>query len=202
MQIQNLYPGGIASNCYLVSEGTDAVLIDCSAPVNAVKAALARVGATLRGVILTHGHYDHLMTQDEIKAEFGVKVWLHRADEKFPETGLYNCYHVFTGFEASFTPPDELFEDGEVLEFGALTIKAINTPGHTPGCSVLQTGNALFTGDTLMSCGYGRTTFPGGNTPAMRDSLQRLFSLPQHLFIYPGHGDGCSLGTALHNIFG
>ena len=201
MQIQNLYPGGIASNCYLVSEGTDAVLIDCSASVDTVRAALASVGATLRGVILTHGHYDHLMTQDEIKKAFGVQVYLHRGDEKFPETGLYNCYHVFTGFEASFTPPDRLFEDGEMLNFGALQIKAINTPGHTPGCCVLQAGNALFTGDTLMSCGYGRTTFPGGDTPAMRISLQRLFSLPQHLFIYPGHGDGCSLGTALNNIF-
>ena len=201
MQIQNLYPGGIASNCYLVSEGTDAVLIDCSASVDTVRAALASVGATLRGVILTHGHYDHLMTQDEIKKAFGVQVYLHRGDEKFPETGLYNCYHVFTGFEASFTPPDRLFEDGEMLNFGALQIKAINTPGHTPGCCVLQAGNALFTGDTLMSCGYGRTTFPGGDTPAMRISLQRLFSLPQHLFIYPGHGDGCSLGTALQNIF-
>ena len=201
MQIQTLYPGGIASNCFLVSEGTDAVLIDCSAPVDAVKAALASVGATLRGVVLTHGHYDHLMTQDEIKDAFGVQVYLHRGDEKFPETGLYNCYHVFTGFEASFTPPDRLFEDGEILDFGALQIKAINTPGHTPGCCVLQTGNALFTGDTLMSCGYGRTTFPGGDTPAMRTSLQRLFSLPQHLFIYPGHGNGCSLGTALANIF-
>ena len=201
MQIQNLYPGGIASNCYLVSEGTDAVLIDCSASVDTVRAALASVGATLRGVILTHGHYDHLMTQDEIKKAFGVQVYLHRGDEKFPETGLYNCYHVFTGFEASFTPPDLLFEDGEMLNFGALQIKAINTPGHTPGCCVLQAGNALFTGDTLMSCGYGRTTFPGGDTPAMRISLQRLFSLPQHLFIYPGHGDGCSLGTALNNIF-
>ena len=201
MQIQNLYPGGIASNCYLVSEGTDAVLIDCSASVDTVKAALAAVGATLRGILLTHGHYDHLMTQDEIKAAFGVQVYLHRGDEKFPETGLFNCYHVFTGFEASFTPPDVLFDDGEVLTFGALSIKAIHTPGHTPGCCVLQTGNALFTGDTLMSCGYGRTTFPGGNTLAMRDSLQRLFSLPQHLFIDPGHGDGCSLGTALANIF-
>ena len=201
MQIQNLYPGGIASNCYLVSEGTDAVLIDCSAPVDAVKAVLAATGTTLRAVILTHGHYDHLMTQDEIKKEFGVQVHLHRADEKFPETGLYNCYHVFTGFEASFTPPDALFDDGDVLQFGAISVKAINTPGHTPGCCVFQVGTALFTGDTLMSCGYGRTTFPGGNTPAMRDSLHRLFSLPQHLFIYPGHGDGCPLATALHNIF-
>ena len=56
--------------------------------------------------------------------------------------------------------------------------------------------------DTLMSCGYGRTTFPGGNTLAMRDSLQKLFSFPAHLTIYPGHGEDENLGIALRNIFG
>ena len=202
MNIINLYPGGHASNSYLVCKGKYAVLIDCTASPEVIEAELARQGATLHAVLLTHGHYDHLITADAVRRHFGVPVLLHEGDADFPTTGRLNCYHVFFGYEATFPPADRHFRDGDVLRFGTLEITVTNTPGHTPGSSVLRAGDALFTGDTLMSCGYGRTTFPGGNTLAMRDSLQKLFSFPSHLTIYPGHGEDENLGVALRNIFG
>ena len=201
MEILNLYPGGHASNCYLLIEGRDAVLIDCSATVQSVQAALAQRNATLHAILLTHGHYDHFMNREALQSAFRVPVFLHEKDADFPETGLLNAYHVFFGIEKSFPPADRLFGNGEVLTFGALSITPTHTPGHTPGCVVYHIENALFTGDTLMACGYGRTTFPGGNTPAMRESLQKLFAFPKSLTIYPGHGESASLEAALHNIF-
>ena len=201
MEIINLYPGGYASNCYLVTEGTDAVLIDCSVTAQALKDALDARGAQLRAILLTHGHYDHFMSREELQRSFPVPVYLHEGDRDFPKTGLLNAYHVFHGVERSFPPADRHFGDGEELCFGRLHFHATATPGHTPGCVVYRIGDALFTGDTLMACGYGRTTFPGGNTPAMRQSLQKLAALPPHLTIYPGHGDSTSLEIAMHNIF-
>ena len=202
MNIKNLYPGGHASNCYLVSKGRDAVLVDCTASPEVIEQALRESGARLAAILLTHGHYDHLITAEQVKNHFGVRVLLHRGDADFPTTGLLNCYHVFFGHEATFPPADALFDSGDTLRFGTLEINVTGTPGHTPGSSVLRAGDALFTGDTLMACGYGRTTFPGGNTRAMRDSLQSLFAFPTHLTIYPGHGEEENLGVALRNIFG
>ena len=201
MEILNLYPGGFASNSYLVVEGSDAVLIDCSARVQSVENALAIRGATLKAILLTHGHYDHFLNREELTRTFHVPLYLHEQDAAFPETGLLNAYHVFYGVEKSFPPADCLFCEGDALCFGDISVQATHTPGHTPGCVVYRIGNALFTGDTLMACGYGRTTFPGGNTRAMRDSLQKLFSFDGQLTIYPGHGEGTLLQTALHNIF-
>lgn len=202
MKIQNLYPGGHASNCYLLTEGETAVVIDCTAPPQLIGDKLRESGASLAAILLTHGHYDHLITADAVKKQFHVPVYLHEGDADFPTTGLLNCYHVFFGREATFPPADRLFGNGDTLRFGSLEIGVTGTPGHTPGSCVLRAGNALFTGDTLMACGYGRTTFPGGNTAAMRASLESLAMFPGDLIIYPGHGEHTLLEIALDHIFG
>ena len=201
MEIENITLGGHASNTYLVTQGGDAVLIDCSTEPQLLQERLAAKGATLRAILLTHGHYDHYVRIRELRAAFGVPVYLCESDSHFPEDSVLNAYHVFFGVGTTFPPADHLFADGDTLSFGAIEVQVMQTPGHTPGSVLYRIGNALFTGDTLMACGYGRTTFAGGNTRAMRDSLERIKALPHHLTIFPGHGEGTMLGTAIHNIF-
>ena len=201
MEIENLTLGGHASNSYLVTEGQDAVMIDCAVEPALLRERLAAKGATLHAILLTHGHYDHYVRIRELREAFDAPVYLCEADADFPGDTVLNAYHVFFGVGTTFPPADRLFRDGDTLTFGALTVSVMQTPGHTPGSVLYRVGNALFTGDTLMACGYGRTTFAGGNTRAMRDSLQRIATLPHHLTIFPGHGEGTMLGTAIHNIF-
>ena len=201
MQIINLFPGSYGSNCYLIEDSGHALIVDPSASAASILRRLREDGCSPDAILLTHGHYDHYVRIRELRAAFDVPVYLCEDDSHFPTDSVLNAYHVFFGVGATFPPADRLFKDGDTLCFGALELQVMQTPGHTPGSVLYRIGNALFTGDTLMACGYGRTTFAGGNTRAMRDSLERIKALPHHLTIFPGHGEGTMLGTAIHNIF-
>ncbi len=199
MEIRTLFPGGFAANTYLVREDKDAVLIDCTAPVAEIRAALC--DATLHAILLTHGHFDHLLTLDAVSAETGVPVCLHESDAELPPDGTKNAYAIFFGRNAVYRAPDRLLTHGEHLAFGALTFDVISTPGHTRGSVLYRMGNALFTGDTVFAAGYGRTDFYGGDPAALLASLRSLEGLPRTLRIYPGHGEGATLGEALDRLF-
>ena len=193
MEIRNLYPGGFASNCYLLAEGEDAVLIDCSAPAADVRAALDDVHATLRAVLCTHGHFDHVLTADAVREALGVPLYLHREDAEMLTDGDKNSFATFFGFPKTWRPAERLFDEGDTLTFGKLSFKVLHTPGHSKGSSSLLCEGMLFTGDTLFANGFGRTDLYGGDDKALCSSLQRLYTLPEGLTVYPGHGDATLL---------
>ena len=201
MEICNLYPGGFASNCYLLCEGRDAVLIDCSAPAAAVFAALEQRRAQLRAILCTHGHFDHLLTADGIRDDFAVPLYVHEADADMPADGCKNASFACLGIERTWRPAEELFADGEQLSFGAVSLRVLHTPGHSRGSSVFLGENIAFTGDTLFAQGYGRTDLFGGDSAALRTSLQKLSTLSPALTICAGHGETASLQSALNTIF-
>lgn len=198
MQIRNLHRTGWPSNCYLVCEDRDAVIIDPSAQVRELTAALAEAGLTLRAILLTHGHFDHILSLDTLRDATGAKAYLHRSDADFPGDATKSCYLPLIGRDIRHREAEVLLEGGEVLQFGALTFTVLHTPGHTGGCVCYRSGNALFTGDTLFAEGYGRTDLPGGDWTALRQSLTRLTAMrDEPLTIYPGHGEPSSLADAV-----
>lgn len=199
MEIRNLTPGGFASNCYLVREGSDAVLIDCTADPREVEAALE--GATLHAILLTHGHFDHMLSTARMKARFGVPILLHGDDADLPSDGEKNAHALFFGSDVAYLDADRSLEDGEQLRFGALTLTVRHTPGHTRGCVMYRARDALFTGDTIFAAGYGRTDLYGGNAAVLRATLGALDTLPEGLRIYPGHGGTATLKEALNRLF-
>lgn len=197
MQIKNLFPGGFASNCYLAVVGSDAVLVDCTAPPGSILDTLKELGATLRAILLTHGHFDHMLTVAEVKAKTGAAVYLARKDGDLPSDGEKNAFALFFGFEKAYPEPDVLVDPGDELSFGELTLKVLGTPGHTRGSVTYLLGDVAFTGDTLFADGYGRCDLYGGDPRALSESLHTLAALPPHTVIYPGHGDSSTLGEAL-----
>lgn len=201
MKIVRLYPGGFACNCYLIQEEHDAVLIDCSAPVAEIRSALTDCGARLQAILCTHGHFDHLLTADDVRKAFDVPLFLHKDDAPMPADSAKNAFATFFGFDKIWQNAEHLFEDGDALSFGALKITVRHTPGHSRGSSIFVCDNVAFTGDTLFASGYGRTDLYGGDSEALFDSLQGLTALPQDLTIYPGHGESTTLKTALKHIF-
>lgn len=198
MEIQTLTPGGFAANCYLVREGNDAILIDCTATVSHVRTALQ--GATLRGVLLTHGHFDHMLTTSDVCAQFHAPLYLHKSDAAYPANGDKNAYTTFFGMPRAYPTPDHTLTHGDHLVFGALEIDVTHVPGHTEGCVLYRIGNALFTGDTLFAMGVGRTDLYGGDTTALLRSLDVLRVFPRTLRIYPGHGEDATLGAAIDRL--
>lgn len=200
MHIQDLCPGGYASACYLVTEGDAAVLIDCSAPADTVLAALHRQKARLSAILLTHGHFDHLLTLSEVISATGAPVYIHEADAEMPGDGEKNAFATFFGFDRAYPTADHTFRAGDELIFGALKLQVMHTPGHTRGSSVFLAEGKAFTGDTLFAAGYGRCDLYGGDFLTLRRSLDKLFRLPADTVIYPGHGAPATIGDAFHYL--
>ena len=197
MEIKNLSDGGFAANCYLISKGRDALLIDATADPDTLERLLAARGLTLRAILLTHGHFDHILTADRLRDRFSVPLLIHKKDADMLHDGRKNGSLYF------FTDPilarnaDGFFEGGDTLCFGELCLEVLSTPGHTAGSAVFAAKDALFTGDTLFSDCHGRTDLYSADPDEMVASLCRLALLDGDLPIYPGHGEGNILSRAV-----
>lgn len=201
MEIFNLYPGGYACATYLLCHGKDAVLVDCAASAQRIGNRLAEQGCTLRAILCTHGHFDHLLTADEVRSAFHVPLYIHEADAEMLTDSHKNAFSYFFDQEKIWQPPDHTFHHGESLTFGDITLRVQHTPGHSKGSVTLTGESFAFTGDTLFVGNVGRTDLYGGDATRLRQSLQELSALPRALTIYPGHGTSATLGEALDRLF-
>ena len=197
MKIELLCRGMVESNCYaLVSDG-EAVLVDAGAHPDDIDAALQKRGLRLRAILLTHGHFDHILGAEAIAETHRVPVYIHENDEEMLSDGMKNAYSVFFGGDWGEFHGAGTFRDGDVLTIFGEKIEVIHTPGHSEGSVCFKVGNSLFTGDTIFSRGTGRCDLYSGDTDKIRASIAMLDTLPADMTIYPGHGISCTLGDAM-----
>ena len=181
MNIQKLTLGLYQTNTYLLANDTEAVVIDPGYEADTILDALA--GKTLKAILLTHGHFDHVGAVKELVAETGCEVWIHAAEATMPP--------MVTAGPLYFT---HTYDEGDTVSpIAGLELTVLHTPGHTPGSVCLLMGNEMFSGDTLFACSFGRTDLPGGDPRKMMESLRRLASLQGNFFIHPGHGGSTTL---------
>ena len=198
MKIENLYPGSWGSNCYLLYSGTHAAIVDPSASADTILRELATRGLTLEMILLTHGHFDHIVSIDTLRERTGAPACIHEGDLNMPEDSTRNAFYTFFRMHRSYRRPDRALQNGEVLMLGDEQIRVLHTPGHTAGgACFLCNGEFLLTGDTLFENNYGRCDLYGGSESTLFQSLRSLRELDQNLIIYPGHGDSARLGDAL-----
>ena len=198
MEIQNLYPGSWGSNCYLLTAGSHAALVDPSADASTLMDAVAARGCTLDMILLTHGHFDHIVSVDTLRQRTGTPLLIHKDDAPMLTDAKKNAFYTFFRMERTYRDADRFLHDGEELNLGNEIIRVIHTPGHSPGSvCFLCNGEYLLTGDTLFDEGFGRYDLWGGSATILKDSLSRLRTLDQSLPIYPGHGAPATLGNAL-----
>ena len=190
------------ANSYLIASGTHAALIDAGASVEVVKEELSRLGATLDAVLLTHGHFDHTISTDKLREKFSVPVIIHEADAEMLSNAEKSAFYYFFGTRSAHLPADRVLKDGDTIPLGDTVITVHHTPGHSLGSVCYRIEDALFTGDTIFSAGYGRCDLYGGDTSDLARSLASLRTFEHNLTIYPGHGGTATLGTALDNLFG
>ena len=201
MKISHICPGSWAANCYLLISGGEAYVIDPCISTDAVVKRAESNGAKIRGVIMTHGHFDHILTAENIGRELGVPTMIHEFDAEMLDDGEKNAFKTFFNQERKFAPADKLLKDGDTLTLGDELITVLHTPGHTKGCiCLLCTDSFLVTGDTLFSNSFGRIDLYGGDLHQMKASLETLATLDPSLPIYPGHGEPSTLGEALSQI--
>lgn len=200
MKLIHICPESWGSNCYLLICGKEALAVDPSPSAEAVIKHAAEQGASITGILLTHGHFDHVISAEGLHNATGAPVMIHSADADALSDPVRNAHRSFFGSDRSFRPADRLLSDGEILKPGGEEIRVIHTPGHTPGCACFLCDGFLITGDTLFADGFGRLDLPGGSLHDMKSSLERLTSLDPRLTIYPGHGASSNLGEALSKI--
>lgn len=188
--------GMFAVNSYaIVSDKNNAVIIDApSSAVNGLK-LLSDKNISVKKILLTHGHCDHIECLSDIAEKTGAEIYIHEADEPMLYDNKLNLYSCFaTAFNTEIVPPVRnavKLHDGDIISLDEIEIKVMHTPGHTSGGVCYFTENMIFSGDTLFAGSIGRTDMPGGNMTVLEKSLEKLASLGQeydNYAVYPGHG--------------
>lgn len=190
MDIVTFSDVSFGSNTYLVvnEERNEAVLIDAGVPAAEVLSYLEKNDLTLKAVLLTHGHPDHLVSLKEIVDATGAPAYLHPADAALLRS-IPPVFLRMLGLEKLELPEEFLpLEDGMELELAGLKFKVLHTPGHSEGSVCFLTDGVLFDGDLVFRGSIGRTDFPGGSMETLLRSVkEKVFTLPSDTRILPGH---------------
>ena len=189
--------GPVQTNCYfLYREDTkDCVIVDPGDAADMIERKVSEMQGKPVGILLTHGHFDHIMAADEVRKKYNIPIY---ASEK-EETTLLNPkvnLSVF-GHGSCTLDADVYLKDLQVVELAGFSVQMIETPGHTVGscCYYLKEEGVLFSGDTVFQGSVGRTDFPEGSTAAIVRSLHRLLdTLPDETEVYPGHDASTTIG--------
>lgn len=188
--------GMVQTNCYIVYDDSEAqagrcILIDPGAQPDRLMDLCKRMGRTPVAILLTHGHFDHIMAVPKLQEVYGSELPVYALKEEavILEHPAYNLSASY-GCETALKGVRYL-EDGAALSLLGHTFEVIATPGHTPGgcCYYVADSKMLFAGDTLFYESCGRTDFPYGNMgDIVRSIAERLLVLPDDVMVYPGHG--------------
>lgn len=182
MKIISMQVGPIMTNCYILidEESKKTAVIDPGEDADRILAALREEDSQVEYILLTHGHYDHTTAVPELHAALPqARIYIHQADANGAGSKLFPL--------ASQVEDLLLYDEGDTLALGGLTIQVLHTPGHSPGSVTLQVGDVLFSGDTLFAGSCGRTDLQGGSYEQMMASLKRLGELEGDFRVLPGH---------------
>lgn len=189
--------GVCQTNCYfLYEEGSrEAIFVDPADHGEVIFEKLTKAGFTVAGILLTHGHFDHIWGVEKLKELSGAKVYAYEGEKVLLEDAVTNlsdqCGRPCT------VVPDFYMKDGEEVTIAGMTCKLLATPGHTVGscCYYFESDQLLVAGDTLFEESVGRTDFVTGSASAIVRSIkEKLFVLPEDVKVYPGHGEQTTIG--------
>lgn len=197
MKVELLCYGTLMSNCWLLTSGNEALLVDSGAELSEIEAALSSKELKLRGVLLTHGHFDHAWSARAVADRHDAPLYIHSDDGEMLSNGMKNAYLMCYGRDKDLGQADVLLRDGDTIKLGGEEIKVLHTPGHSQGSVCYLAGKSLISGDTLFATSVGRWDLYGGSVDELRSSLFALTLLDEDIKIYPGHGAPARLGDAL-----
>ena len=196
MILKQYIAGPIDANNYLVADekSKEAVLIDCSEHVQKILDDVKELGLKVKYILLTHGHFDHVMGVNSMKKELGAEVLINQKDEKQLEMTqtILKTFGIFVEKNPEY---DKYIDKNTELKIGEIPIKIFETPGHTEGGLCYLIDGKLFSGDTLFRNYVGRTDLPGENYAELENSIKNvLYKLPDETEVFPGHNEMTTIG--------
>ena len=196
MKFECLPTGLIGSNCYIIWENGEGIVIDPACDTSEIMDVADKNGIKIKYIVLTHGHMDHIYSVDELRSKTDAKVLIHENDAEKLEDFVANGAIVILGESMKLKPADEDLKDGDNFYAGGMEFEVIHTPGHTSGSICIKVENSLFSGDTLFAMGRGRTDLIDGNEMDIINSIKnKLLTLDDSVEVYPGHNRKTTIGA-------
>ena len=198
--------GMLGCNCTILGDeaSREAIVVDPGYDIPRILAALAKHKLTVKKIVVTHAHIDHIASAQSLKEITGAPIIYNQAD--LPLVAMMDVQAGWLGLPVpTVLPPDHSPADDETVSVAGITGKVLYTPGHTEGslCMYVPDEHLLLAGDTLFAGGVGRTDLPGGSSGKLLASIhERLLPLPDTTLVVPGHGPTTTIGTErIHNPF-
>lgn len=207
ISIQTILCGQLEENTYLVCpEGRDdCLLIDPGDNLSAIRRAVDDSGRQLTDILLTHAHFDHMLSAPHMKRFTGARLHVHALDAPMLTDASLNLFQAaWCSLPLLPVTPDVCYAAEQEITVCGQPVHVLHTPGHTPGgvCYWFEGDGALFSGDTLFARGYGRVDFPGGDVKQLTQSLKRLVHMASSIRLYPGHGESATIAEAIRGLMG
>ncbi len=197
MNIALIPLGGMGANCYVLSSGNEAAVVDPGEDCEAIRSFAATTKLDIKYILLTHGHFDHIGGAAFMKETFpDAKVCIGKEDAKMLLSSWDSLGAMF-GFDHPPVSADITLGEGDELTLGGETIRVMHAPGHTPGGVIYLVGDMALCGDTVFMGSIGRCDFPGSDIKQMAASLERVKALPPDTRLFPGHGEPTSVEREL-----
>lgn len=198
MRVETVIVGQIATDCYIAydEKSLRGFIVDPGSQASKIIAACERLKVRPEAILLTHGHFDHIMAAEELRKHYAISIYAGKNEKRTLRDPGVNLSNVL-GNSAYTLEADSFLSDGEHISIAGFDIKVIETPGHTEGgvSYYTESERALFAGDTLFAGSYGRTDMPGGSMSSLVRSIrEKLFILPDETAVYPGHGEATAIG--------
>lgn len=201
MILDTLVVGIMKVNCYIAGDKDAVIIIDPGSSAEKILSHIKEHQYTVKYIVLTHCHFDHILAVNKLKEETGAKIVICSHEKDNLEDASINMTNQFSRKPVCIQT-DLCVEEGDSIHSGPYAFDVLETPGHTSGgmCLYCKDENILFSGDTLFCCSIGRTDLPTGDLDALLKSVQeKLFVLSDDVKVYPGHEDATSIGFEKKN---
>ncbi|WP_163969997.1 MBL fold metallo-hydrolase [Oceanobacillus halotolerans] len=204
MKIEGMSLGPLGTNCYILYNDKDALIVDPGGESGRIINFLNEINTKPHAILLTHAHFDHIGAVEELRYYYQLDVYLHELEADWLEDPHQNGSISFIGNKIQTAAPDHYLQPG-ILNVASFSCEVIHTPGHSPGSVSFVFGDVstVIGGDVLFQRGIGRTDLPGGNIEQLRASIRyKLYTLSDEFTVFPGHGPITTIGDEKrHNPF-